>query len=432
MLSSNFFAKSCFFRNATGALLLLAFVWVFLAVMSLAVSAQTLTTIHQFGAVAGDGASPSGGLVSDGAGNYYGVTLTGVTRNQGTVFQLTAPAIPGGTWTETILWNFGGPNDGLYPEGGLVRDKRGNLYGETGSGGSASCYCGIVFKLKPPTAQGGAWTERVMHRFAGGNDGYAPAHGLTLDSAGNVYGVSVFGGVYGCGIAFKIASVGSGFAETIIYSFGSSSADPMFPSGPLLLASNGVMFGVAYSGGVSQIGAVYTLTPPASGAGTWTRSTLYSFPGGDAGCDPEGNLVKDVSGNIYGIAAYSCSISAGVFFRLAPPVGGSTMWTESVLYPFGSNESGSMPSLYLDTKSSTFYGTLQSGGALSGGEIIKIAPPAIAGGVWSETVLYNFDGLSGSSDVNPGGPLVQDANGLLYGLTGFGGAGGSAFSITPR
>ncbi len=162
-------------------------------------AAQTFTNLYNFGLLP-DGRTPVGPLVMDTSGNLYGATSNGGAGQMGTVFQLSPPATSGGAWTETILHSFAGGADGEFPLGGLAIDKGGNLYGTTSqSAASTACGggCGTVFKLKPPAVSGGTWSYRIMHTFKGGTrDGYYPAAKLTVDSKGVVYGTTVYGGSY--------------------------------------------------------------------------------------------------------------------------------------------------------------------------------------------------------------------------------------------
>ena len=156
-----------------------------------------------------DGYLPSGDLVFDGAGNLYGATYfgggKGTTCNPyyqycGTVFELSPPKIKGGKWTEKVLHSFAGGSDGANPNGGLVLDSKGNVYGTTYGGGNesgecGSLGCGTAFELTPPTQKGCAWAENVLHRFNYNTlDASSPTAGLVLDRNGNLYGTSMSGG----------------------------------------------------------------------------------------------------------------------------------------------------------------------------------------------------------------------------------------------
>jgi uncharacterized repeat protein (TIGR03803 family) len=151
-----------------------------------------------------DGSNPNSALISDAAGNFYGVTsfggldACGGTFGCGTVFQL----IPGGngTWSEAVLHNFGNGTDGYYPLGAPIFDTAGNLYGTTEMGGAFDG--GIVFQLAP--AGGGSWTESVMYSFGSGTDGLYPFAGLIFDASGNLYGTTYGGGTNSSGTVFEI------------------------------------------------------------------------------------------------------------------------------------------------------------------------------------------------------------------------------------
>lgn len=146
-----------------------------------------------------NGSQPYGALALDGKGNLYGTTYGGGNLNNcnsgfgcGIVFEL----MPDGQ--EPILNVFTDDAGGGRPVAGLVRDRRGNLYGTTASGGLGTDCCGVAFEV---TATG---VESVLHTFTGGADGGSPVTDLIQDSSGNLYG-GTLGGTYGYGVIFKIA-----------------------------------------------------------------------------------------------------------------------------------------------------------------------------------------------------------------------------------
>ena len=147
-----------------------------------------------------DGGDLIAGLVFDSTGDLYGTALIGGdaegSQGSGTVFELSPPAAPGANWTENTLHTFKGGTDGRGPFAGVIVDNNGFVYGTTLTGGDSACEtggCGTAFALQPPSGQGGAWTERVLHAFAGGNDGVTPLVPL-LQLHGNLYGTTVGGG----------------------------------------------------------------------------------------------------------------------------------------------------------------------------------------------------------------------------------------------
>ncbi|MGH9206790.1 MAG: choice-of-anchor tandem repeat GloVer-containing protein, partial [Acidimicrobiales bacterium] len=280
-------------------------------------------------------------------------------------------------------------------------DSSGNLYGTTGSGGASND--GVVFKLTP----GG--TETVLHSFAGGaSDGSLPAAGLIADSSGNLYGTTSEGGASNNGVVFKLSPDGT---ETVLHTFAGGSSDGANPRAGLIADSSGNLYGTTGSGGASNDGVVFKLTPGG------TETVLHTFMGGGDGAFPLAGLIADSSGNLYGttesgggtgcIAGFGC----GTVFKLSP--GG----TETVLYSFkGGPSDGAQPfaGLYADS-SGNLYGTTSGGGASRWGTVFKLSP----GG--TETV-YSFTG--GSDGGQPVAGLIADSSGNLYGTIEHGGAPG--------
>src|SRR6202011_4734348 len=128
----------------------------------------------------------------DKSGDFYGTTSEGGQFNHGTVFELIPPAQQGGSWTESVLYSFGGAQDGERAYGGLIFDSAGNLYGTTQAGGQYAH--GAVFELSP--AQGGGWMKTVLHSFGAKGDGTAPSASLVFDVKGNLYSTTVSGGQF--------------------------------------------------------------------------------------------------------------------------------------------------------------------------------------------------------------------------------------------
>ena len=168
--------------------------------------------------------------------------IGGAACGCGTVFKLAPPTTPGGVWTRTVLHTFIGGSDGDHSNSGLVFDTSGALYGTTVYGGTgchivADQGCGTVFKLTPPIASGSAWSEGVLHAFTGENDGYFPQGGVVLDLVGGLYGVTYEGPGTGCfcGTVFKLtppAVAGGAWREATLHVF-SGGSDGDRPQGPL-------------------------------------------------------------------------------------------------------------------------------------------------------------------------------------------------------
>jgi hypothetical protein len=280
-----------------------------------------LTVLHNF-AAGEDGSSPSSEVAFDPAGNIYGTTLyqgsptcviAGIS-GCGTVFKLSHN--PDGSWTNTTLYEFQGPNDGAWPYAGVVLDPSGNIYGVTDVGGTGPCDygwgCGSVFELSP---SGSGWVETILHEFSGGSDGGNPDYGLIFDSAGNLLGTATTGGA-GLGTVFELTPGQQSWAFNPIYTFAGSQANG--PSSKLTMNASGDLFGTSTGGGVYGFGTAYKLT---AGNGVWNYSSLHDFDlqGSDGG-EPVGGVVFDANGNVYGTAATGPypSPDDGVLFQITP------------------------------------------------------------------------------------------------------------------
>ncbi len=397
-------------------------------------AAQTESIIHTF-ATAHDAQGPQSTLVMDSMGNLYGAAIYGGVHNSnGAIFKLTPPSAPDGSWTESVIYSFSSGTTGTGPGGRLAIDKAGNLYGVAEQGGDPICQCGTVFKLKPPTVGGGSWQFLVMHTFTG-TDGVYPLTGVALDNKGAVYGTTVYGGSLGDGVAYKISSSGSDFTETILKNFTVSS----YQTGPFILDAAGNLYGTSVSGGAYGDGSVFKLSPPEGGTGEWVETLLYSGNIGLTGGNPLGALVMDSKGQIYGTNSSGGVLSSGgpgsgTIFRLSPPLAAGGAWTHSTLYTFTGLADGRLPfgGVALNRAKGVLYGTTQDGGGdTQCGVVFSLTPPAIAGGLWTEATLHDF---TGSPDgCNPFWAPTLDSAGNLIGTTYDGGTprdNGAAYKIT--
>lgn len=393
----------------------------FIVVMALAIGAsgQTESVLYSFSG-GSDGVSSYAGLIFDGNGNLYGTTTGGGTNSTGcsgcgTVFELSPSS--SGTWSEKLLYTFGALfSDGASPYGPLVFDKKGNLFGTTISGGSAGY--GTVFELTPGSS--GTWTESVLYSFSNGKDGGIPFFGLVLDSAGNLYGTTESGGLYGFGTVFELIAGTTGtWTEKVLHSF-TGGNDGATPVGGLVFDSVGNLYGLTISGGLHDYGVAFKLTH--SSTGNWSAKAIYSFPSGAGGSSPSGNLIFDSTGNLYGTATY-------IVFELSPNSSGT--WTAKTLHNFagGSDGATAMTGLIFD-KAGSLYGTTDTGG-YHRGTVFKLTPAS--DGTWTETILHRFSASGGDGIFPTYGSLVIDAAGHLYGTTPQGGASnnGIVFEVTP-
>jgi len=379
----------------------------------------------------GDGGNtPSAGLISDGAGNLYGTTEQGGLYGGGTVFELTPNGMGG--WRETVVHHFGGVRDGMRPIGGVIFDGLGNLYGTTYTGGAYQE--GTAFELTP--GEGDAWRETVLHSFGSGVDGAWPTGTLVSDAVGNLYGTTTTGGSKGLGTVYQLSATEGGWTESVIHDF-SNAADGVNPNGGLVFDSAGNLYGTTFSGG----GTVFELTPVIGGG--WTKTLVHAFSGHRDGAGPNGGLVMDGAGNLYGTTMSggnprNCGGSGcGTAFQLIPSDSGA--WTERILHDFNDNETdGYFPAagLLLDGEG-TLYGTTQRGGSTTScdnGESCGTAFSLkhVAGAGWLERILFDFN-ASGNNAALPQAGLIVGSNGKLYGTTTGGGAfgDGTVFEIMP-
>ena len=385
-------------------------------VTNVAVTCSTPTeqVLYAFGS-APDGNTPTGSFVFDSSGNLYGNTGTGGAFGHGTVFELSPGA--GGQWTEKVLYSFcpqSGCVDGSGPNGGLVFDTAGNLYGITTYGGAGDL--GVAFELTPHSD--GTWTEAVLHSFGSGTDGFSPVAGLVLDSAGNLYGTTSRGGTGGlncptsglnsCGIAFELSPGSeSQWTETVLYNFCSQAecADGYNPQASLMIDAAGNLYGTATFGGSNALeGTVFELSPGKDGQ--WVHSTIFDFP--QSGGNPVAGLVQDKAGNLYGTAANLAGF--GGVFSLTPGAGGT--WTYKALYAFCRPGAGCLDGNYphagvVFDKAGNLYGT--------NGTVFELMPGE--NGTWAELILYDGGGTGG---------VVLDGAGNLYVA-----AGDSVVEVTP-
>jgi uncharacterized repeat protein (TIGR03803 family) len=391
-------------------------------------SAASLLTLASFNGT--DGLVPDGGLIVDATGNLYGVTKAGgPTGYDGTVYEIENTAT-GYSSTPITLASFDVP-DGAFPGGGLIADAAGNLYGTSQYGGTDDDG-GMVFEIAK-TASGYSSTPIVLASFPGirgGTGGGAisassPYGGLIADAADNLYGTTE-GGRYFNPTVFEIAKTATGYSSTpITLAFD--------VGGPLLIDAAGNLYGTG-GGGFYGDGTVVEIEKTATGYNS-TPVTLATFDGSD-GASLTGGLVADTAGDLFGTTATGGAYGNGTVFEIAKTASGysSTPITlASFDYTDGDGPAGS---LIMDAAGDLF-GTTSYGGAYGNGTVYEIAHTGP--GRYSSTpiTLVSFEGTYNSSDgednvVGPNAGLIADTAGNLYGTTQAGGANGdgTVFEIT--
>ncbi len=248
----------------------------------------------------------------DQVGNLYGTASAGGTSGNGGVFRM-APSQGG--WTYGIMYSFNGTPDGANPEGSVTLDQAGNVYGPTFWGGTGSlpgCEghgCGTVYQLSP---SGSGWTEAVLHSFGTtGSDGEAPFAGLLRDSAGNLYGTTVGGGSNNGSTVFEFSPSNGSFTFSVLYTLPSNDT---YSESRLVMDPAGNLYGTTVEGGMYGYGTVFKLSP---GSGGWTFTDLHDFDFHD-GFGPAGDLVLDAGGNLYGTAYEGGTNNEGVIWEITP------------------------------------------------------------------------------------------------------------------
>ena len=272
-----------------------------------------------------DGQQPTSEVSFDKTGNIYGTTMFGFSQGHcyeglgcGIVYKLTPSK---GGWTETVIYGFTGGTDGGEPFDGVILDNEGNLYG-TNAVNETACG-GTVFELSPT---GSSWTEQTLFEFETYSEtfGFCAYAGLTLDSAGNLYGSTreTHLSHYGGGTAFELAHSGANWMPSILYHFPMEIEDPTGPWRKLLIDAAGSLYGTTYQDGAYGNGSAFKLT---NDNGIWKYSSFHDFcPLGYPPCPdglwPISNLVSDVNGNLFGTTTAGgnprCSSGCGVVFEV--------------------------------------------------------------------------------------------------------------------
>lgn len=386
--------------------------WMVLAVVfTVNASAQSNERVlFSFPKSGADGTYAGHPLYLDASGNLFGTADNGGEKNEGTVFELSAPVQ--GVRKLSVLYSFKNGSDGRNPGGAIVFDASGNLYGAALGGADND---GVIYKLTP--SAGGTSTQSVIYTFGPTYVNGMYPNGLTIDAAGNLYGTTYEGGTgYGeYGTVFKLAPNSDGtWSLTTLYNF--SGSNGALPMAELVLDAAGNLYGTTSGGGADDgFGTVFELS--SSSGGTWTEKLLCTFPYGRYYERPQTAVWFDAAGNIYGTTAGSDTTPAyGSVYELTPNGDGS--WASQTLHRFGGPSDGSLPAGLVGDSSGDLFGTTASGGADNDGIAYELEKNA--DGQWTEKIIHNFtDGNDGGFP----GTLVRGAGNVFYGATYAGGSG---------
>jgi len=390
------------------------------AMIALPAPAQTFTVLHTFSIYGSDGSGPDGSLVQDADGNLHGTTYYGGTYDGGVAFKLDKSG------NETVLFTFNPNNsNGAFPGYGLIMDKEGNLYSPA-DGGSANGG-GVLWEISPKGK------EKVLWDFGGHLKPSGAQGRLLRDASGNLYGVTVMGGVkgkgtqceyYGCGVVYKLDTAGN---LHVLHAF-TGGADGGTPYGALLQDAAGNLYGAAITGGdlscpqfpTLGCGTVFKLAPDNK------FTVLHTFTGGKDGAGSYGGFVMDNAGNLYGSAHIggnrNCDDGCGTLFKIDAKGKFKVLYTftnEPAGYPIGNLVMDPKGNIYGETQglnTNSYYGTIFE--LNSAGKV---------------TLLHILNGYSDGAD--PNGGLIRDSAGNLYGVAyqGFGkyDRNGTVFKVTP-
>ena len=400
------------------------------------------TKLYDFGNVSTDAQAPYGSLYQATDGLLYGVTEGGGVNGSGAIYSYNTT-----TGIETKLYDFGNLNDGSYPYGSLIQASNGLLYGTTSEGGAYST--GIVFSYNTVTS-----TETDLHDFGNGTDGSYPQAAVLQVTDSLLYGTTEEGGVYYGGTLYSY-NINSG-VETDLYDFGNN-ADGSNPMCQLAQATNGLLYGTTFFGGINYYGTIFSynistateatihdfgigtdgiydaaavlqasngvLYGLTEGGGTANQGMLFSynigtlgyadlhnFGSGSTGKGPYGAVVQATNGLLYGLTSSGGNYGGGTLFSYDTNTGLVT-----ALHHFGSSIDGSYPTgTLIQATDGLLYGTTEEGGPYYGGVLFSYDPVAA-----SYTALHFFGGTN-DADI-PYGSLFQASNGLIYGMSEAGG-----------
>ena len=329
------------------------------------------------------------------AGNTYWLSISNATdaSNDGTQ----AWDIPNGGSGGPAICNFrqSGTNFGDCIEDGVIL------------GGESFTITGPPPPPPPCVFDQPANGFKIIHNFTGNE--HSPASGLAIDQAGKVFGTTGSGGDNGLGLAYRLAPWGQNWIFSPLYSFlgGANGKNPL----PEIIGPKTALYGAADGGiqscgssGNQYCGVVYRLglTVACSIAlCSWTENVIYQFTGDPDGWSPNGNLVFDEAGNLYGTTVSGGANGYGTVFELTPSNGG---WTEKVIYSFTGGSDGETPTSLLVGHDGDLYGTAAN-------TFFQLAP---SGGGWTLQVLYNGWNYGGGPHA-----LVQDSSGNLYAIASY-------------
>jgi uncharacterized repeat protein (TIGR03803 family) len=341
------------------------------------------------------GSVPSGSLLKDVNGFFYGMTSTGGTYNAGSIFKMS----PSGNIT--ILKQFNLNVDGGYPDGELIKGNDDFFYGLTSSGGPNGY--GAIFKISAD----GNYT--LLKSFSINTDGGSPNGHLVLAKDGNFYGTAHRGGANGAGTIFKLTSAG---VFSVIYNM-NKATDGGDSYSSLTEGKDGDLYGATYAGGSNGYGTIFKITT----AGVLT--VLKNLNGTSDGGNTQSDLIQASDNNFYGTCYNGGSVGYGTIFKI------TTNGTYTVIKNLSYSSDGANPaSSLMQNSDGNFYGITKIGGSNGAGTIYKLTQA----GIYS--VIHHLNAATDGNTSSSG--LINGFDNDLYALCSFGGANnmGTVFKVS--
>ena len=349
-----------------------------------------------------NGNNPLGSLIQTKNGKLYGLTSGGGKSGYGSLFEFDPVSS-----TLTKKFEFAAKN-GNRPYGSLVEAPDGNLYGLTAAGGSNDF--GVLFRFNISSEK-----YEVKIEFNDKGNGAGPKSTLTLATNGKLYGTTELGGDFGEGVIFEYDPLTAVLTKKFEFNNKEKSTGN-YPIGPLMQSSDGVFYGMSYTGGTKGVGVLYTYNPSTS-----TFNKEFDFHASSNGSTPVSSMIYGLNRKLYGITQSGGIKNAGTIFQYDVEFD-----VYKKMFDFDGKVSGGTPmGALLQAKDGKIYGTTYEGGAANKGVLFQFDPLTN-----DYIVKVDFDGTNGSS---PFGELMQANNGKIYGMTREGGAtnNGVLFQFDP-
>ena len=353
-----------------------------------------------------NGSKPTGSLIQATNGKFYGMTPFGGNSDDGVIFEFDI-----NTNSITKLLDFDGYNNGSYPNGSLLEATNGKFYGLTAEGGVNDL--GVIFEYDIAT---NTYTKKLD--FDGANNGEWPFGSLIQASNNKLYGIANEGGVNDLGVLFEYDLATESYSKKLDF----NDANGKWPIGSIIQASNGNLFGLTYLGGSNGLGLLYEYN-----YNTNTFTKKFDFDGQN-GSYPIRDLTEASNGKLYGLTSSGGLTNGGVLFEFDISTNNYSKKLDFNSYNGTPNYTGSFPQgSLIESSNGILYGLTQSGGAKNAGVLFEYN---IVAEIYDKK--YDFGGSENGHKPKSG--LLETFNGMLYGVTSSGGANdfGTLFKYNPQ